>query len=304
MEKEYAFSWQRWKEAFILLRIPFSIYLMPIFWFSLSESHPFHIREVIWIFIIIHIFLYPASNGYNSWFDRDEESIGGLSKPPEVSPNLFFLVVLWDILTLAFSLTVSSYFFLMMLTYKLISKAYSYTPIRLKKYPLLSTLSVTLFQGAFTYLMVQVGLGRSWSLIWQPVNLQFALISTLFLLGSYPLTQVYQHKEDAERGDKTISLSLGVRGTFIFSGISLTASTLYMLSLFALEANYWKIIAFLLLSAPISFFFLSWTRKVWKDSSLADHEHAMRMNQISSLCFSSIFILIILIEFQSTTSWW
>ncbi|MEM6766579.1 MAG: UbiA family prenyltransferase [Bacteroidota bacterium] len=304
MEQEQVHVWQKWKDAFILLRIPFSIYLMPIFWFSLSESHPFHVSDALKVFLIIHLFLYPASNGYNSYFDRDEESIGGLSKPPKVSTKLFYLVSLWDILTLTLSLTISFPFFFMILGYKLISKAYSYPPIRLKKFPLLSTLSVTAFQGAFTFLMVQVGLYKSWNLIWESVNMQFALISTLFLLGSYPLTQVYQHKEDGQRGDRTLSLSLGIRGTFIFSGIFLTLSTAYMLGLFAMEANYWKIISFLVLSVPISFFFLSWARKVWKNTAFADHLHAMRMNQISSLCFSSIFILIILIEWQTTTSWW
>jgi hypothetical protein len=33
------------------------------------------------IFIILHLLVYPASNGYNSYMDRDETPIGGLKNP-------------------------------------------------------------------------------------------------------------------------------------------------------------------------------------------------------------------------------
>jgi 1,4-dihydroxy-2-naphthoate octaprenyltransferase len=46
-----------------------------------------------------------------------------------------------------------------------------------------------------------------------------ALLSTCLLLGSYPMTQIYQHEEDARRGDKTFSLLLGIKETFIFTAV-------------------------------------------------------------------------------------
>ena len=39
-----------------------------------------------------------------------------------------------------------------------------------------------------------------------------AILSSLLLFGSYPMTQIYQHEEDARRGDKTLSLKLGIQG--------------------------------------------------------------------------------------------
>src|SRR5206468_3862777 len=101
-------------------------------------------------------------------------------------------------------------------------KAYSYDKIRLKKYPFISTITVVFFQGFFTFLMVQLGSGIPASIYFSGANLILALVSSLFLCGSYPLTQVYQHKEDRKRGDETLSLKLGLRGTFLFSAISLT----------------------------------------------------------------------------------
>ena len=41
-----------------------------------------------------------------------------------------------------------------------------------------------------------------------------AFLCTLMLLGSYPMTQVFQHEEDAKRGDLTLSRILGIKGLF------------------------------------------------------------------------------------------
>ena len=63
-----------------LLRIPFSILLMPIFLLAVSQAEVINIYKTILSFIIIHLLVYPASNGYNSYIDRDEGSIGGIEK--------------------------------------------------------------------------------------------------------------------------------------------------------------------------------------------------------------------------------
>ena len=61
-----------------LLRIPFSFFLMPLFLFALSQAETILPSKAIVSFFLIHFLIYPASNGYNSYIDRDEESIGGL----------------------------------------------------------------------------------------------------------------------------------------------------------------------------------------------------------------------------------
>jgi 1,4-dihydroxy-2-naphthoate octaprenyltransferase len=71
------------------LRIPFSLFLMPVFFFALGLTPNLNESRILWVFLALHLFLYPSSNGYNSFFDRDEESIGGLKRPPKVTPDLF-----------------------------------------------------------------------------------------------------------------------------------------------------------------------------------------------------------------------
>ena len=49
-----------------LLRLPFSFFLMPVYWFALSQVVEKDWTRAILIFVILHLLVYPASNGYNS----------------------------------------------------------------------------------------------------------------------------------------------------------------------------------------------------------------------------------------------
>src|SRR5258706_534545 len=78
------------------LRIPFSYFLLPVYLFALGISPNFTESRLLWSFVIIHLLLYPASNGYNSYFDKDEKSIGGLKNPPPVNKSLYYTSLLFD----------------------------------------------------------------------------------------------------------------------------------------------------------------------------------------------------------------
>lgn len=281
-----------WRDAFILMRIPFSIYLMPVFWFALSNIKTFDNWLALWIFIIIHVFLYPASNGYNSYFDRDEGSVGGLQAPPPINNELIRLVMIFDAIAIFGAWFVSPLFAIMILMYTLVSKAYSFEGIRLKKYPIISTTIVTFFQGAFTYAMVIVGLSAEVT----QSTLLFAAISTVLISGSYPLTQIYQHDTDRERGDKTISLTLGIKGTFLFSAI-MFAIGFSLLLLTYYQQNRWVAIGVLLItSLPIGFYFIRWMLLSWKDQDHVNFRNTMNMNAIASIGLSVAFISILILE--------
>jgi 4-hydroxybenzoate polyprenyltransferase len=284
-----------YKKALPLLRIPFSVYLMPVYWFALSAlRQPFSVPHAVGVFVVLHLLAYPASNGYNSWFDRDEGSIGGLEQPPQVTPALWRLVVLFDVLAVLGALLIGWEFALLLTVYLLVSKAYSYDRIRLKKYPIVSTVVVVVFQGAFTFLMTQVGARADAREILAPDNLLVAAVSSLFLCGSYPLTQVYQHQEDRQRGDQTLSLLLGIRGTFLFAGLGLLAGAL------VLGYAYWQrgevpfLAIFAVATLPVVLLFTRWVLAAWQDPAAADFRRTMRMNQVSSLCLSAAFILMLL----------
>ncbi|RSK45800.1 UbiA family prenyltransferase [Hymenobacter perfusus] len=284
-----------YRRALPLLRIPFSVYLMPVFWFGLSAlRQPFSPWRAAGVFVVLHLLAYPASNGYNSYYDRDEGSIGGLRRPPKVSRELLHLVWLFDVLAVVGAGFLSLWFAALVAVYLLVSKAYSYEGIRLKKYPLLSTAVVVVFQGAYTFLMTQVGVAASLTQVSAPDNLVLALVSSLFLCGSYPLTQVYQHEEDARRGDRTLSLRLGIRGTFVFAGLALAAGAALLAATYLYRQEERHLLLFLVATGPVVFLFGQWARAVWQQEAAADFDHTMRMNQVSSLCMSVAFALMLL----------
>src|SRR5688572_20998916 len=55
------------KDTVRLLRIPFSLFLAPVYLLALSQAaHPTP-EKALYTFLIIHLLVYPASNGYNSY---------------------------------------------------------------------------------------------------------------------------------------------------------------------------------------------------------------------------------------------
>lgn len=279
------------------LRIPFSIFLMPVFCFALSLSPNVEWWRIVVSFMSIHVFLYPASNAYNSYYDKDEGSIGGLEVPPPVDKELYWAALLFDVIAIGLALVLSWQFALALFVYGLISKAYSHDSIRLKKYPILSWLTVGVFQGAFilfaSYQVINV---IAIAEVFQPKVFYAAILSTLMLLGSYPMTQIYQHEEDAKRGDRTLSRMLGIKGTFMFTaivfGLSSIGFVFYYMAFFEPSYAY----AFLIVLSPVLLYFSVWFLRVLKDDKKADFRSTMRLNMISSICLSVFYLGIWFVE--------
>ena len=172
--------------------------------------------NAILIFIILHILVYPSSNGYNSFMDRDSTPIGGLKAPMKPTPQLFAVTVAMDLAAICLSFLVSAIFAAGIALYILASRAYSYRKIRLKQYPVIGYLTVIFFQGAVTFFLVYHG---SDSLHTLQIPASALIASSLLIGGFYPLTQIYQHEADYSDGVITISYVLKYNGTFIFTGI-------------------------------------------------------------------------------------
>jgi 4-hydroxybenzoate polyprenyltransferase len=183
----------------------------------------------------------------------------------------------------------------MLLVYGLISKAYSHPSIRLKKYPILGWLVVSFFQGFFTFLMCYVGVNNyGLENSWKAAVLIPGLLSTVQLLGTYPMTQIYQHEEDAKRGDRTFSLMLGVRGTFYFVGGIFTLATACFVAYFLHYFNLHYAIVFVLALLPVVIYFMYWFIQTYKDPANADHTRTMRLNALSATCLNAFFLYLFL----------
>ena len=276
-----------------LLRFHFSLFLMPVYWFALSQTPEINITHAILIFFILHILVYPASNGYNSYMDRDTESIGGIKNPLPPTRQLFFITLLFDVFAILLSGFISGYFVIGIIAYILASRAYSYRGIRLKKYPVLGFFTVIFFQGAVTYFLVVHGASTGKTLT-VPV---FALVAASMLIGGfYPLTQIYQHQQDKADGVKTLSLMLGYRGTFIFTAIVyfFAVTTLAFQLITTHQQKSFFIIQ--LFFIPVLVYFFWWFRQVTLKHSAANFVNTMRMTVLASVCTNAAFLTLFLIE--------
>jgi 1,4-dihydroxy-2-naphthoate octaprenyltransferase len=119
----------------------------------------------------------------------------------------------------------------------------------------------------------------------------------MLLAGSYPLTQVYQHGEDSRRGDHTLSLLLGFKGTFVFAGGMLLLGAGWLMALYWQEREWMQIAIFALCTGPVLGLFSSWALAVWQSPAAATFERTMRMNRVSSLCLSAAFMAIFIFKF-------
>lgn len=134
-----------------LLRFHFSFFLMPVYWFALSQVVRPNAGRAFLIFIILHVLIYPSSNGFNSYMDRDEESIGGLKSPLQPTRQLMYASLIMDGLAMILSFFISIYFVLAAFMYIIASRAYSARSVRLKKYPVGGFLTVVICQGALVF---------------------------------------------------------------------------------------------------------------------------------------------------------
>lgn len=275
-----------------LLRFPFSIFLLPVFlWALATQPAPDPFRTIL-IFLILHVLVYPASNGYNSYMDRDESPIGGLKNPLQPTRQLFRVTVAMDVFAMALSLLVSPLFSGGLLIYILASRAYSYRGIRLKRFPVVGYLVVVACQGALTYAIVYHGTGKD---LPTEIPLLPALAASLLIGGFYPLTQIYQHEADKADGVITISYRLGLRGTFVFCALLYTLAMASMFLHFRQAEKMRDFYILTILFLPVLVYYLYWARAVWKDPASADFTHTMRMNIIASVCVSAAFLLLILL---------
>ncbi len=276
-----------------LLRFNFSFFLMPVYFFALSQVPDINWRNAIIVFLILHILVYPASNGYNSYMDRDETPIGGVKNPLQPTKQLFVVTVCMDVAAIILSFLISFVFASGILLYILASRAYSYRKIRLKQFPIIGYLTVIIFQGAVTFFLVYHSCD---STLTTHVPIVAMLAASLLIGGFYPLTQIYQHDEDVKDGVITISYKLGYTGTFIFTGI-VYALAFGMLALhFFLTFKMKQFIVLQIFMLPVFVYFFMWFKKVLKTNKEANFTNTMRMNLLASLCSNFGFVSLLIMH--------
>ena len=225
--------------------------------------------------------------------DRDDSPIGGLANPLQPTKQLFYVTVAMDVLAIALSFIISPLFALGILIYIIGSRLYSYRGIRLKQYPIIGYLTVIALQGGLVFWMVSHG---SSMLLKTGMPIAGMIAASLLIGGFYPLTQIYQHKQDKEDGVTTISYLLGYRRTFIFCAIVYSVAMLFVGYTFFSSLMIKEFFILAIFFLPILVYFLWWATKVWRKESFADFKHTMQMNVLASICTNAAFITILIMN--------
>ena len=280
------------KSVFLHLRLPFSLLLLPVYLFALSSASSINNSHALLVFIILHLLVYPASNAYNSYFDKDEGSIALIKNPPKVDKSLYITAITLEWFAVLLSFLFNWPFALGVIIYNLLSKAYSHPSIRLKKYPVISFLVIFIFQGGFIYLLCFYAFADVFLGFTADAFLA-AIICSCLIGASYPLTQVYQHEEDFKRGDKTLSLLLGIKSSFLFSGIVFFIGLSLMFLYWFRQNQLVNFYVFAALSLPILVYFIWWFNQILKDKANANFKNAMRMTLISGVVMLVYFFWLV-----------
>ncbi|MEO6948127.1 MAG: UbiA family prenyltransferase [Ginsengibacter sp.] len=283
---------QHFKSTFQLLRFHFSFFLMPVYWFALSQVELINWRNAILIFFILHFLVYPASNGYNSFMDRDSTPIGGIKNPLQPTKQLLVTTTTMNVMAMLLSLFISYLFAVGILLYILASLAYSYRGIRLKKFPIIGFLTVIIFQGTITFFLIYHGANMMLTTYISPLAI---LAAGLLIGGFYPLTQIFQHEADLKDGVTTISYLLGYRGTFVFTGIIYAFGFIVLGWLFFKNNQVEDFFILQIFMLPVFVYFFYWFYLVTKNIEQANYENTMRMNVIASVCTNAGFITILIL---------
>jgi 1,4-dihydroxy-2-naphthoate octaprenyltransferase len=279
------------------LRFPFSFFLLPVFMFALSQADVIIWFDAALAFIILHLLVFPSSNGYNSYQDKDETSIGGLKNPPSVTRNLYYTTIVFDLLAVTLGFIISPVFSALILLFIVMSRAYSYRGLRFKKYPVLAFAIVFIFQGGFIFLTSSLAItGKPLVEIFNLSNILCMIISSMFIGSVYPLTQVYQHESDKNDGVTSLSYVLGYNGTFIFSGVLFAIGTVLMTYYFWSNTMLFAIWLFLPFILIMALRMSAWFSKVRKDNRQANFRNTMSMNLVSSASMNIYFLILVLIN--------
>lgn len=285
------------RDTILHLRIPFSFFLLPVFWFAISQASNIHAINTAIVFIALHFFIYPGSNVYNSYMDEDTGSIGGLKNPPPVTQKLYYASILVDTAGIIICMPAGWQLTLVLAGYIAFSKAYSWHGIRVKKYAWPGWIAVMFFQGGYTFMLGHMAatniIGTEW---FTAKNIECMIISSLFIGGYYPLTQIYQHEEDSSRGDFTISYVLGIKGSFIFSAIMFAVAAIVCYHYFTTYYDIYAYLIFLVCQIPTTSYFIYWMVKCFKNCNYADYQHTMKMTFISSTCMLICFSTLIYVN--------
>ncbi|WP_340106276.1 UbiA family prenyltransferase [Rhodohalobacter sp. 8-1] len=235
-------------------------------------------------FINVHVLLFGGATAYNSWWDKDEGPIGGLRNPPKMTRWMHPLSLLFMAAGLFFATTMGTIYALIFLCSLILFWLYSTPLARWKGDPHLSVVAIAISTGFNSVLMGTLAAGGA-------ISLSIVLGATgasLILISMYPVSQIFQIKEDRMRNDETFAIRYGVSGVKTFFRFTFVGGSLLLCLAIAIS----DLLTALLLFAGIAIsgmLIATIINRLEGDSE--DYRNVMKTKFLASLSFVSFFLI-------------
>lgn len=261
---------------------------LPIFLFAISQSQNINWLDTALFFVMMFILVHPSiqmqvayANMQLSKCDIAETEQG--KKLFKISTAMDGLAVIVSAIILSLEVGVG------ILTYLLLSKLNNSNPIRLKRYAILSWLLIMAIQGVLLFALTQYACGK----IMLITNFLALQASAFFVGFVFPLSQMYTQTNDANRGDLTISLRLGINGTFTLSLVMFLVAVSFMGLHFYNTKHLFHFYLFLLFLSPVAAYFFWWKKNTKLQPLVANYTFTRLFIIINTVCMSLFSLLVI-----------
>lgn len=254
------------KRILVHIRFPIQSYVFFGFIFGLVVAQISFSFRIIFAFIS-WLLLTSGITVFNSYYDKDKNSVAGLKKPPKVSESMFYGSIGMKLIGFIMAFFISALFLFFYILGVVFSFLYSHRYFRFKSNGFVAFLFN--FIIGFSTFIVASSLDK---LILSLPIFFGAFASGLFLSSIYLMMQIHQVREDKERGDisiavkygKNISLGLG----FLFM---LIAGILITFVFYMIKLNFIFVVLSVLFFIFILASILWWIKtKKYKDFEIMD----------------------------------
>lgn len=148
---------------------------------------------------------------FNSYYDKDEDPVGGMAKPPKVTISLLYGSLAMQIAGIILAIAIGAPFIYLAIVVVILYVFYSHRSFRLKSNGF-AAVTVNALLGALTVLAAASLGGHSGA----PLVLG-ALTAAFFKTSAYLMMQVHQIREDRLRGDISVAVMFGRNTTLKIS---------------------------------------------------------------------------------------
>ena len=255
---------------------------------------PFAIAGIAWLFLVVGLTI------LNSYYDKDENEVGGMKNPMKVTKTLLY----GALILLAIGLGIGAFFiptygatyFILAVIMVIAYFFYSYEGTRWKANGYMAV-TINAFVGTLTlWGMSALGFTTENAItLFSPIMLIAGLAAATFKASVYSMMQVHQIEDDTARGDRSVAVMHGRQVTLRFSQSMMVLACVFSVWCISLISNVPVVLPILALVYFIAvvILFEFWIRA--DGDSRKDANRMQRMivvtGYLSSLAFAVIYVI-------------